>query len=527
MSTQLSGNEASWNDTHADGATASRWERFEALIERAGERLNPILVKEARQALKSNQFLITFTLLLACGWGWSLLGVMLRMPEIQWLPSGSEMMTGYFLVLIVPMFIIVPFAAFRSLAAEREDGTFELMSITNLTARQIVVGKLCSSVLQMMVYYSALSPCIAFTYLLRGIDVITICFILYYTLVISVMLSIFGLLVATLTRARHWQVLLSVVLIVILFIVTWIWAAFTLEAVLWRGSLFRMQSTEFWLVQAVLLTVYGSFAVLGVQAAAARITFASDNRSTAMRITILVQFAMYAGWWLGLMTMNDQRLETEGLSVCVMMASLYAGVVGALLIGESPQLSPRVIRTLPVSVLGRIARAAYSPGSGTGYVFIIGNLLGLFASICSVGLYYALSDGLRGMLGSSTSWFWCSWLSCCYVAAYLGVVRLMVVALRRVANVTLALSLLLCVLAVTAGSAIPLIGNGMLVGFMSIEYSFLQVTNCFWTLTHAVTHDMWESYPEVVITLTLGATIIGLVNLGLTSREMLQGERLV
>ena len=46
-------------------------ERLDGGIERFGESLNPILVKESRQALKSNQFLITFTLLLACAWGWS------------------------------------------------------------------------------------------------------------------------------------------------------------------------------------------------------------------------------------------------------------------------------------------------------------------------------------------------------------------------------------------------------------------------------------------------------------------------
>ena len=81
---------------------------------------------------------------------------------------------GYYAVLSVPLLIVVPYAAFRSLAGEWEDGTFELLSITALSARQIVTGKLASAILQMMVYYSALAPCIAFTYLLRGIDIITV-----------------------------------------------------------------------------------------------------------------------------------------------------------------------------------------------------------------------------------------------------------------------------------------------------------------------------------------------------------------
>jgi len=54
--------------------------RAERLLVWLGERLNPILVKEARQSLKSRQFVITFGLLLLCGWVWSFLGVALMGP---------------------------------------------------------------------------------------------------------------------------------------------------------------------------------------------------------------------------------------------------------------------------------------------------------------------------------------------------------------------------------------------------------------------------------------------------------------
>ena len=40
------------------------WFRLESLLDRVGDRLNPILVKEARQAMKSRQFIVTFALLL-------------------------------------------------------------------------------------------------------------------------------------------------------------------------------------------------------------------------------------------------------------------------------------------------------------------------------------------------------------------------------------------------------------------------------------------------------------------------------
>ena len=51
----------------------SYWAKIEALLDRLGDRLNPILVKEARQAMKSRQFVVTFSLLLICGWIWTVL----------------------------------------------------------------------------------------------------------------------------------------------------------------------------------------------------------------------------------------------------------------------------------------------------------------------------------------------------------------------------------------------------------------------------------------------------------------------
>jgi hypothetical protein len=193
---------------------------LEIFLDQLGDRLNPILVKEARQAMKSRQFVVTFSLLLICGWLWTLLFIVSGLPAIYYAPVGPGVLMGYYAVLSIPLLIVVPYAAFRSLAGEWEDGTFELLS-----ARQIISGKLASAVLQMLVYYSALAPCIAFTYLLRGIDIVTIFLLLGYSFLASLLLSAVGLMMATVTRIRHWQVLLSVVFVMALLVFTFIWDA--------------------------------------------------------------------------------------------------------------------------------------------------------------------------------------------------------------------------------------------------------------------------------------------------------------
>ena len=214
----------------------------------SGDRLNPILVKEARQAMKSRQFVVTFSLLLIFGWLWTVLFIAFGVPAIFYAPVGPGVLTGYYVVLSIPLLIVVPYAAFRSLAAEREDGTYELLSITTLSARQIVLGKLGSAMLQMMVYYSALAPCIAFTYLLRGIDVITIALFLGYTFLRRSCLSIFGLMMATVTRSRHWQVLLSVVFVMALLVFGFFWDMGILSWILNARDSLPYDNADFWIV---------------------------------------------------------------------------------------------------------------------------------------------------------------------------------------------------------------------------------------------------------------------------------------
>ena len=388
-------------DEAHDPETFRGWRRFEWQLERLAERLNPILVKEARQALKSRQFIVTFSLLLGFGWGWTFLGVGLWHETVFYGALGPEMLIGYYFVLAVPLLLVVPFSAFRSLAAEREDGTFELVSITALTSRQIVTGKLGSAVLQMIVYYSALSPAIVFTYMLRGIDVLTICMILFYTFLVSLMLSAVGLLMATITRSRNWQVFLSVVLLLML-VMMGIWWSWIVVAVLYTNLPYEQD--WFWASNLCILSFYISFMALSIRGAAGHISFASENRATIMRIIMLTQQLLWIGW----MTFFWLSQPNEGwLIVMLIFGGIYWAVAGALMSGETAELSPRARRELPQSVLGRTALTWFNPGSGTGYVFATLNLavlvvLTIMLSLCAElwGVVLAVVEGFEAsMLG--------------------------------------------------------------------------------------------------------------------------------
>ena len=493
------------SDSTLSGKT-SLWQMIENWLELGGERLNPILVKEARQALKSKQFVITFTLLLLAGWVWSMLGVALLSPGVYYAPGGRFMLCGYFIILTIPVLVIVPFSAFRSLAAEREDGTFELLSITALSSRQIVTGKLGSAVLQMLVYYSALAPCVAFTYLLRGIDIVTIVFLLFWTLVASVLLASVGLVAATITRARHWQVLLSVLLLVKLCIVTIIWTT-SFVALITDSQATAFDDVDFWLAMAAIMTFCISHAVMFVLIAAAQISFASDNRSTKLRVMLLIQQTLWIGW----MTFFWIRFEEEAfLYVLVSVAAMYWALAGACLMGEAAILSPRVKRSLPQSFLGRMCFTWFNPGSGTGYTFTVANLLTTVIVTVTAGLT-AEMEGFAAARGNF-DWLLFVTLAVAYVVLYLGVGRLIVLLLRQLGRVTMLLTFLVNVFLAVIGVALPLFFQAWLEGYGRLSYSIVQLTNWVWTLEEAADGNLL-SLSLVPIIIYFSAGVVFLLNL--------------
>src|SRR6185437_11493038 len=91
----------------APAARSAAWrDRLEGGLVWLGDRLNPILVKETRQALKSRQFVVTFILVLFLAWAWSIFGVAIIGPSIRYAASGLYMFNGYYVILAVPLMVI-------------------------------------------------------------------------------------------------------------------------------------------------------------------------------------------------------------------------------------------------------------------------------------------------------------------------------------------------------------------------------------------------------------------------------------
>jgi len=500
------------------------WATAESLLEQAGERLNPILVKEARQALKSRLFVMTFGLLLICAWGGTIVGLAIIGPEAAFGFHGSTMFAVYFVILAFALLVIVPFGAFRSLAVEQEDRTYELLSITALGPAQIVRGKLTIALLQMLIYLSAISPCLGFTYLLRGIDFLTILYVLGWLVLASLGLSAIGLLLGTLTEQRQLQVILSVLTIVGLLF------AFGFAIGLAMVVLFELplpfSEPYFWTSSGALVSVYLSYMVLVYLAAVSRITFASQNRSTPLRVVMVVQHMLLTGW-LAVLAIVEQIGAPRFYATCMILLVLHWYAMGSVMLGESPELSLRARRRLPQSFLGRVFLTWFNPGPATGYVFALCGALGGVA-MTGIAAAAASSLGIGARRGPgpmpadrALGVLVLGVLFLCYAAFYLGVGLLLIRLLRRWARIDVLGAALIQVVLVLLGCGLPPVIQAMSLPWRSQGWTVLQVTNFFWTLSDFL--DVGGFPPrtgELLVLLPSMALVVFALNLRAIRREI-------
>ncbi|MEK6249023.1 MAG: ABC transporter permease [Planctomycetales bacterium] len=458
---------------------ASRWEAVWRFLDNSmaqtSDLLNPILVKETRQALKSRQFLLTFGLVLILCWIWSIGGVALIGPQVYYSSEGAMMFSGYYIILTFCLSLVIPYFTYRSMVNEYEDNTYELLSITTLKPWQIIAGKLGSAVVQMVVYLSAVAPCLAFSYMLKGIDIMAVGWLLTYAVLGCLGLTVISLFLATLTHLRYLQVLISVGLIGGLLMVFGMSWAGTFEFLRFN----MVSDSAFLVVNGILLTQFFVSFIQIFLASTARITFLSENRSTPLRWGMLLQHGCIAGWVIALIVIEGPSSAAPYGAVALMvLLGIHWYAMGMMMAGESPTLSERVRRRLPTGIRSRMFLTFFSPGPATGFLFTVANLIAGFV-LC---LIMMLFDSIYNSNGRWPAVLGFAALMVGYIICYLGLGNLILAFLRRFTSVTILLSILVQIVLVLLFCLGPMVLMVFTTRSMSDDFSLLQTTNAFWTL---------------------------------------------
>ncbi len=158
------------------------------------DRLPPIMVKEARQAVRSRfvaavQMLLLAVLVVLLG------RVLLAYDDGD--PSrtlGRNVFFGFYMLLHIVTVFCVPLYVGVRMAAERNETHVDLLFATTLSPWSVVVGKMVSGLLVGFLAIAACAPFMALCYFLRGVDLSTIIAGLWINLVmlaVATLLAVF------------------------------------------------------------------------------------------------------------------------------------------------------------------------------------------------------------------------------------------------------------------------------------------------------------------------------------------------
>jgi ABC-type transport system involved in cytochrome c biogenesis permease component len=321
--------------------------KLESWIDRVSDFCSSILVKETRQAIKSRQFFLTFMFLLSVITIWTFFALSPGRREYDVDSLGSFLLFGFLLILGVPLVLIIPFTTFRSLAQEYEDGTIDMVLITTMKPHQIIAGKLGSAMLQVLIYVSVLAPCIAFCYLLRGVDISQIYYSIGGGLVITFGLCCLAIALASSADSSRVVQVLSVFLILGLLFVAWMWC-FAAYGICFEPIPSGQKSMINLILSGPFLAII-STAVILYFAASAKIAFPSSNRSTMIRVGVTIQIVLFVGWLLSMMSVFG--FEKYVFMFSSVSSMHYLLLIGSMMIACHSGMSPRVRRSLPSSKL--------------------------------------------------------------------------------------------------------------------------------------------------------------------------------
>ncbi len=491
----------------ANSPSTGWWQRVDHWCERVGDSLNPILVKETRQALKSRQFVMTFSVLLIAALAWTVVGSLSLMPQIYTSPSAPRLLIGYYVVLAIPMLMVVPLAAYRSLEGEIDDGTLELLSITALSPWHIVLGKLASASLQMVLYFVALFPCVAYAYTLRGVDLPTTLLMMSILIVAALLLTVIALFFAPLSRTRTGRIVTLLAVMAIVLAAQWGLGLLVIGMILY-GNPLSAEWVFFLVVASLLLSL--SLGHLLLTATAAQLTPESENRSTHLRLSMMLLTTVVIGLaGFAIQTLEDSAVEIL-LPLAMALAVLWT-LAGSMMAAESPVMTPRIRRELPRSFLARAMFTWLTPGPVTGLVFACVNIV-VVAALFVFAIRYVYSQ--PGVFGSRLAVSILTGLSIVYSAYLIGflVAVRCIIGVIRINNhprVELGLAALIAVAVLTAlvPYSIGLHSND----YRPYEYSIWQITNWAWTISEVINNRPMVWHISAIVVFVIIAFFISLL----------------
>ncbi|MDM8548504.1 hypothetical protein QUF72_00630 [Desulfobacterales bacterium HSG2] len=253
------------------------------IIEKIDDNLNPIVVKELRQAVRSR--FVTGVLMIFL--------VSLLIAMALFITTGTTMNKGMgreafsflFSVFMVPSMLFVPAYTGTRMFRERAKENMDLLFISTISPTAIIRGKLFAGIIIDILIFSAFLPFMTLTYLLRGVDLPSVFVIMAMAFIAITIATQFALFIASVSSNRIFifRFFMGGVTAGLIFV----FCMFTIGigyGMLHSGVGSRLGSSDFWYPAAALLIIAGLFSIAIHEWSVAAIShYSSAKRPMAFR----------------------------------------------------------------------------------------------------------------------------------------------------------------------------------------------------------------------------------------------------
>jgi hypothetical protein len=350
----------------------SRSHAFLGWLENTSDRLSPIVVKEVRQAVRGREFHFSFGISLLVGLAVAFFGTADAL-------TGNGTSGGWtFAVLMGCLTLlgmaVVPLVAFSALRNERLEQTLELMTLTALSPRRVVIGKLLAQGVKLATLFAALAPFIAMSFLLGGIDFGTIVVSLLVLFMWALWACAACLFLSSLVNTRAMSGLVfggvGVVLFLVFVGIGLPRAAYFIISRGASGGILPGTGSQSWWVLAIATTFCLATMVNLVLLAENRLALPAENKVTPLRVGFLVQFLLMAAWTLSFIN-EPAAVRSDAATVLGVIGGLHLAIVAMFTVSEDLAVSRRVLLRMKAWSPWTWLLAMFRPGGGRGAIYVM------------------------------------------------------------------------------------------------------------------------------------------------------------
>jgi hypothetical protein len=350
----------------------SRSERLLGWLEKTSDWLSPIVVKEVRQIVRGREFTYSFGASLVAGLAVAFFGAADSLTGTG--TSGRWTFGALMGCLAVLGLAVVPLGAFAALRVERIEQTLELITLTALTPRRVVIGKLLAQGVKLTALFAAVAPFVAMSFLLGGIDFATILVALVALFMWSLWMSSAGLFLSSLARSRAMAALAFGAAAILLLVV------FTFGRMLFfvasRGGyvggpvvgMGLIGSQPWWF--AMMATFCLATMVNLVLLAENRLALPTESKVTPLRVGFLVQFLLIVGWNLSFIN-EPAAVRSDAIEVLGVIGGLHLALVAMFAVTEDLVVLRRMLLRSGTASRWNLLLAMFHPGGGRGALYVL------------------------------------------------------------------------------------------------------------------------------------------------------------